>query len=193
MAASHCFHLISPQLLLVPSLVVFDYTSCDAKMSFSFAVGDIWAVIQVCERVADEIRNYRDAPRNFQQLGDQLHLFQQTLRYIADEASQDAETSQQLDTIKAIADHCLRPIQAFLDTMKTYEDSLGPSKSFMSMGRIGKRWHWSVKYLGQVDGLRQLVMSDMVAIIAIQGTQQRSDSCGSSSGKLLKADIFVKV
>ena len=47
-------------------------------MSFGYAVGDVITILNHFERVAIEVRNYRDAPQHFQQLSVELHLLQQT-------------------------------------------------------------------------------------------------------------------
>ena len=56
--------------------------------------------------------------------------------------------------------------------MQMVEGSFVTSKS--SRCRVGKELRYTMKVKRNMDELREVVLSDMSAIIAIQGTQQRS-------------------
>lgn len=48
-------------------------------MSFGYGIGDVIAVVNLFERIAQEVQNYRDAPPHFQQLGAELSLLSEPL------------------------------------------------------------------------------------------------------------------
>lgn len=141
-------------------------------MSFGFAVGDVLAVLNLFERVALEVRNYRSAPRHFQQLGVELHLLQRTLKRLLQIEPTTEDEVQQLEYIRAIAIHCHQPIQAFINKMQPSERSLGHARSCTTLSTIGRRLHWSLVAKNDVDELRKVIMSEMIAINMLLGMQQ---------------------
>jgi len=84
-----------------------------------------------------EPRNYKDAPAHFQQLSVELDLLSRTLRH----ASRLQPLSGTLDKIGAIATHCLIPLQAMADKMRSKEASLGHFQTTQSLVSIGTRIH----------------------------------------------------
>jgi hypothetical protein len=133
-------------------------------MSFGYAVGDICAVLNLIERVAHEVRNYRNAPAHFQQLRLELDLMQSTLQQILHmEPSDDVEHAN-LQRIRVIAMHCLQPLQAFISKMHGKEPSLGHFRTTRSLSSFGTRLHWSMVSKSDVDDLRKIILSEMVAI-----------------------------
>ena len=143
-------------------------------MSFGFAVGDVIAVVQLFERVATEVRNYRDAPQHFQQLGTELHLLQRTLQRLLQVEPNDEDEREQLEQIRAIALHCHQPVQAFIHKMRPSNVSLGHVSSSRTLSTIGRRLHWSLVTRGDVDELRKVIMSEMVAVNMLLAIQQLS-------------------
>lgn len=141
-------------------------------MSFGYAVGDVFAIINLLERVAQEVRNYRDAPRHFQNLGIELHLLYEALQRVLDVQACDDGEAKQLDQIKAIAMHCQQPLLAFMEKMRPSETSLGPMRSTSTLSTIGKRLHWSLVTRKDVDELRQVIVSEMAAINMLMAVQQ---------------------
>lgn len=141
-------------------------------MSFGYGTGDVIAILNLFERVALEVRSYRTAPQHFQQLGAELQLLQRTLQRLLQTEPSGADEIEQLEHIRAIAIHCHQPIQAFINKMRPSEKSLGHSRSFTTLSSIGCRLHWSLITKKDVDELRKVVMSEMVAINVLLGMQQ---------------------
>jgi hypothetical protein len=75
-------------------------------MSFGYAVGDVIAVIGLLERIAQEVQNYRDAPRHFQQLGAELALLHSTIQCVLQVEATQAHEVEILERIRALAMHC---------------------------------------------------------------------------------------
>ncbi len=143
-------------------------------MSFGFAVGDVIAAVQLFERVAIEVRNYRDAPQHFQQLGTELHLLQRALQRLLQVEPNDEDEREQLEQIRAIALHCHQPVQAFIDKMRPSNISLGHVSFSRTLSTIGRRLHWSLVTRRDVDELRKVILSEMVAINMLLAIQQLS-------------------
>ena len=143
-------------------------------MSFGYAVGDVIAILNLLERVAVEIRNYRDAPRHFQQLGAELYLVQRTLQRLLQIEPIGEEDVGQIEQIRAVAIHCHQPLQAFVNKMRPSEKSLGHVQSSGTLSTIGRRLHWSLITKNDVDELRKVIMSEMVTINMLLGMQQLS-------------------
>ncbi|KAL6364712.1 hypothetical protein LRP88_00683 [Fusarium phalaenopsidis] len=112
-------------------------------MSFGYAIGDVVAVLGLIERVAIELRNYKDAPSHFQQLRVELDLVHSTLQHVLRLEPESDEERQTLDKIRAIVVHCSQPLQAMADKMRTKEGSLGHFRTTRSLSSIGTRLHWS--------------------------------------------------
>jgi hypothetical protein len=102
-------------------------------MSFGYAVGDVVAILNLFERVVKEIRNYRDAPRHFQQLQVELELLRNTIQLVLHLQATVPEEKECLERIRAILVHCQQPLQAFVDKMRLKENNLGP---------FSVRWHF---------------------------------------------------
>lgn len=140
-------------------------------MSFGYAVGDIVAVLNLIERVAHEVRNYRNAPAHFQQLQLELDLMRNTIQQLLYmEAADDVEHAS-FQRIRAIAMHCLQPLQAFISKMQGKEANLGHFRTTQSLSGFGTRLHWSMVSKADVDDLRKTILSEMVAISLLLGMQ----------------------
>ena len=141
-------------------------------MSFGFAVGDVVAILNLFERVVVEVRNYRNAPRHFQQLATELHLLQTTLQRLLHVEPADDEERAHLEYIRAIAIHCSQPLQAFVAKMRPSERSLGHIRSTGTLSTIGTRLHWSLITRQDVEEVRKVVLTEMTAINMLLGMQQ---------------------
>jgi hypothetical protein len=141
-------------------------------MSFGYAVGDVCAVLTLIERIAHEVRNYRNAPAHFQQLHIELSLMQNTIQHIIHMEPADDFEHANLQRIRAIAMHCLQPLQAFIDKMMAKESSLGHFRTTRSLSSFGTRLHWSMVTRVDVDDVRKIILSEMVAINMLLGMQQ---------------------
>ncbi|KAK0618888.1 hypothetical protein B0T14DRAFT_565795 [Immersiella caudata] len=136
------------------------------------SAGEIIAVLGLFERVILELRNYKDAPSHFQQLSIELDLLSSTLRHASQLRPSNDDERQTLDKIGAIAMHCLIPLQAMGDKMRSKEGSLGHFRTTRSLASIGTRLHWSMISRKDIDGLRTTILSEMLAINMLLSTQQ---------------------
>jgi hypothetical protein len=141
-------------------------------MSFGFSVGDFLAAIHTIKRVAEEVQSYKDAPRHFQQLSAELRLLHNTLQCVLHIQTTDSSELAGLDRIRMIAMHCHQPLQAFIDKMRPKETSLGHFRSAGTASTIGRRLHWSLIAKKEVEDMRKVIMSEMVAINVLLGVQQ---------------------
>lgn len=53
-------------------------------MSFGYGVGDVVAVLGLFERIALELRNYRDVPEHFTRLSTGLDFIRGTMKLVLD-------------------------------------------------------------------------------------------------------------
>jgi hypothetical protein len=140
-------------------------------MSFGFSIGDFFATLHLLKRAAEEIRNYRNAPTHFQRLLVELELLQNTIRQaIAAEPTNHGEKAL-IERIRAIALHCNGPLQMFLDKMRSKEGSLGHFRK-RTFSDVGIRINWSVLTRNDIDDLRKVILSEMVAINMLLSVQQ---------------------
>jgi hypothetical protein len=143
-------------------------------MSFSFGIGDILATLHLFKTIAVEIKNYRDAPANFQQLQVELELLQNTLSQVLHAEPSHGEERELIDRVRAIALHCHGPLQVFLDKMRPKAGTLGHFGKTTTIGNVGLRLHWSMVTQKDVEGLRKIVLSEMVAITVLLSMRQMS-------------------
>jgi hypothetical protein len=141
-------------------------------MSFGFGVRDFLASIQNLKRIAEEVQNYRNAPRHFQQLSAELRLLQNTLQCVLQVQTTDVNELANLERIRQIAMHCQQPLLAFIDKIRPKETSLGHFRTAGTISAIGGRLHWSLITRKDVEDLRKVVVSEMVAINVLLGMQQ---------------------
>jgi hypothetical protein len=103
----------------------FENTCPVVAMSFGFSVGDFIAFIGLVERVANEIREYKNAPQHFQCLAFELRALHSTLQTLLSQEPVDSYDAGHLERIRAMALHCQQPIQAFRDKMSAQMPVLG--------------------------------------------------------------------
>ncbi|RBQ77406.1 hypothetical protein FVER14953_01719 [Fusarium verticillioides] len=142
-------------------------------MSFGYGVGDVIALLGLFERIAIELRNYKDAPMHFQQLRAELDLLRGTLkRALSLEPESDAER-ETLEQIRAIVIYCAQPLQSMADKMRSKESNLGHFKTTRSLRSVGTRLHWSMVGIDDVQELRKTVMSQMAALSVLLSVQHQ--------------------
>lgn len=141
-------------------------------MSFGFGVGDCLAVIHNLKRIAEEVQNYKDAPQHFQQLNAELRLLQGTLQCVLQIQTTDVNELAGLERIRMIVMHCQQPLQAFVNKIRSKESSLGHFRSAGTISAVGERLHWSLIRRKDVEDLRKVIVSEMVAINILLGMQQ---------------------
>ncbi|EXL54410.1 hypothetical protein FOCG_05279 [Fusarium oxysporum f. sp. radicis-lycopersici 26381] len=141
-------------------------------MSFGYAVGDVIAILGLFERIAIELRNYKDAPMHFQRLCAELDLVRSTLKHVLMLEPESPAERQRLEKVRAIIMHCGQPLQSMAEKMRAKESSLGHFKTTRSLSSIGTRLHWSMIAQGDVEELRKTIMSQMAAINILLSVQQ---------------------
>ncbi|KAK7926855.1 hypothetical protein PG985_003853 [Apiospora marii] len=141
-------------------------------MSFGYAVGDVIAVLGLFERIAIELRNYKDAPAHFQNLSLELDLIRNTLQQVIRQEPENEAERETLEQIRAIILHCQQPLQTWAAKMRSKEASLGHFRSTKSLSSIGTRIHWSMIAKNDIDELRKTILSEMGAIMLLMGVRQ---------------------
>lgn len=136
------------------------------------SAGELIAILGLFERVAIELRNYKDSPAHFQHLGVELDLLRSTLRHALQLRPENDDERHTLDKVGAIATHCLQPLQALAEKMRAKESSLGHFRTTGSLVNIGTRVHWSLIARKDVDELRKVILAEMVAINMLLSAQQ---------------------
>ncbi|KAJ5063485.1 hypothetical protein J3E74DRAFT_472435 [Bipolaris maydis] len=140
-------------------------------MSFGFGIGDLLAVLGLFERIATELKNYRDAPAQFQNLSVELDLLQHTLKHVIQTQTDDQDNKQIHEQIRAIVNHCHQPLQAFIDKLLSKERSLGHYRT-ARLNDVGIRMKWSMVTQKDVEELRKVMLSEMAAINMLLSVQQ---------------------
>ncbi|KAM0230499.1 hypothetical protein ACHAPO_009264 [Fusarium lateritium] len=141
-------------------------------MSFGYGVGDVIAVLGLFERIALELRNYKDAPMHFQQFRAELDLVHSTLKHVLSLEPDCKEEFQTLEQIRVIVIHCSQPLQVMVNKMRSKESSLGHFRSTRCLSSIGERLHWSMIAQSDVDTVRKTILSQMAAINLLLSVQQ---------------------
>lgn len=162
-----------------------------SKMSFGFGVGDVIAVLELFERIAREIRQYRGAPRHFQELQVELGLMKSTLSHVLQIQPQSPDETASIEQIRAIALHCQQPLLDFIEKLRRREPSLSHFKTAGTLAAVGTRLHWSLVSRADVEDLRRILLSEMLALNVLLGTHQMYayPSLQSSTIKLTEKDF----
>lgn len=138
-------------------------------MSFGFSVGDFIALLNLVERVASEVKSYKDAPRHFQNLAFELAALHGTLQHVLRLKSSDLDESDSLEKIRAVALHCQQPVQSFRDKMYGFDQALGHYRTASVALTLKRRLHWSLIQKADAIELRECVASQMIAINVLIG------------------------
>lgn len=146
-----------------------------SNMSFGFGVGDVIAVLGLFERIAREIEQYHAAPRHFQELQVELGLMKSTLSHVLQIQPQCPDETASIEQIRAIALHCQQPLLAFIEKMRRREPRLGNFRTTSTLTTVGTRLHWSLVSRADVEDLRRVLLSEMLALNVMLGTHQLCD------------------
>jgi len=141
-------------------------------MNFGVSVGDIIAVVGLVERVAKEVRSYKDAPSRFQNLAAELDLLQSAFRNVMQLQPFHIADIGHVDHIRALVIHCQQPLQQFIDKMHLQESSLGHKRLGPSFTAFRTRLHWSLIEQSDIEDLRQVVLSHIAAVNMMLGMYQ---------------------
>lgn len=142
------------------------------KMSFGFGVGDVIAVLGLFERIGREIQQYHGAPRHFQELLVELGLMKSTLSHVLHIQPQSPDETASIEQIRAIALHCQKPLLDFIEKMRRREPSLSHFRTAGTLAAVGTRLHWSLVSRADVEDLRRVLLSEMLALNVLLGTHQ---------------------
>lgn len=141
-------------------------------MSFGWAAGDVLAVINLFERVIVELRNYRHAPTHFQQLHVELNMHLATIQTVLTVEPDMPGQFVIVQRMRAIATSCQDPLNRLIEKMHSKDKVLGNFRSTAALHGVGTRLHWSMVARGDVEGLRNELLSKMLAINILLGTLQ---------------------
>ena len=116
------------------------------------------------------MRSYQDAPVHFQRLAIELGFLSQVCEQVFQLQPSCPEEKVQVERLRAIAMQCLGPLKEFETKMKRYDNTLGWN-AWTSNPKKRKRWsnfkkqlHWSTIDRHQVDELRAILTSEILAI-----------------------------
>lgn len=97
-------------------------------MSFGYAVGDVIAILGLFERIAIELRNYKDAPMHFKRLCAELDLVRSTQKHVLILEPESPAERQTLEKVRAIIMHCRQPLQSMAEKMRAKKAAWATSK-----------------------------------------------------------------
>jgi hypothetical protein len=127
------------------------------------------AIAGLIERIVVEVKSYKEAPHHFQRLAIELDFLSKVCHQAFHLVSSRVDEQVRLERVRAIALQCLGPLQDFEKKMRSYENTLGPTNC-SSNSRKGwarsfkKRLHWSAIARHEVDELRAILTSEILAI-----------------------------
>lgn len=139
------------------------------------SVGDVIAVAGAIERIVAEVKSYREAPLHFRRLAIELDFLGQVCNHVFTLQPTLPEERSHIDRIRAIAMHCLGPLRVFEDNMRSYDNTFGIHGAAYASGvaaggglvklrNFKKRVHWSAITRHEVDELRAVLTSEILAI-----------------------------
>ena len=136
----------------------------------SIGVGDVIALVGLVERVATELRHYRDAPAHFQQASAELHFFRAVLSRLLKMDSDDGEDPEWLGLIRASAIRCQKPLVEFLEKLKPKDTllGLGHRGTTLSLTAVKHRLHWSLIARKDLEDLREVVTTTIIMLVGMQ-------------------------
>jgi hypothetical protein len=146
------------------------------------------ALAGLIERITAEVNSYRNAPQHFQRLSLELSFLSQVCNQLMQLSPDDSHDISQLERIRAIALQCLGPLTSFEEKMRKYDKVLGPDKwkvdassktgggvareAQEKLSEFRKRLHWSMIERKEVDELRTILASEILAINTLLSVQQ---------------------
>lgn len=167
----------------------------------SGSIGDFVAIAGVIERIVTEVKAFNEAPLQFQRLAIELDFLSKVCHQVFELRPSNAEDLAQLERIRAIALHCLGPLKDFENKMKGYESALSsgsePKSKSGNWSRVKKRLHWSAIARHEVDELRAILTSELLAINSLLSLQRWYLShpypCVGVFAKLFQAGITSSI
>jgi len=137
------------------------------------------AIVNSTNRIIYEVNSYRSDPHHFQRLSIELGFISKVCTQILSlEPSLPSETIQ-LQRIRAIVMQCLGPIQDFEKKMRRYDRSLATDAWKNENKGVGervkeykRRLHWSMIERKEVDELRAILASEILAVNTLLSVQE---------------------
>jgi hypothetical protein len=133
------------------------------------SIGDLIAIAGLIERIVVEVKSYKEAPHHFQRLAIELDFLSKVCHQAFHLIPSRVDEQARLERVRAIALQCLGPLQDFEKKMRSYDNTLGPG-NYIDKSKKGwiqsfkKRLHWSAIARHEVDELRAILTSEILAI-----------------------------
>lgn len=144
---------------------------------------DILAIAGTIERIFGEIKSYREAPDHFRRLAVELDFLGKVCNQVFTLQPTLPDEWAQVERLRAISMQCLGPLHSFEEKMRSYHNTFGiqadqtctPSTSCSwtirdlrhRKARVAQRLHWSAIARHEVDELRAILTSEILAINTI--------------------------
>lgn len=149
------------------------------------SLGDVIAFAGLIERIIVEVKSYRSAPEHFQRLALELAFLGQVCNQINQLEPMSQGEIAHIQRMRAISMQCLGPLRAFEEKMRKFDSVLGVetwkggngnTKSLpqRKLENFRQRLHWSMIEKREVDELRAILASEILAINTLLGAQQWS-------------------
>jgi hypothetical protein len=125
--------------------------------------------------MVNEIRAYQAAPLHFQRLALELGFLSSVCKQVFELRPSLPDERLYIERIRAIAIQCLGPLQQFQAKMANFENTLGidgtqcsairnKKRKRESFKHFRKQLHWSAIARHDVDELRAILTSEILAI-----------------------------
>ncbi|KAM5386027.1 uncharacterized protein FOBCDRAFT_208364 [Fusarium oxysporum Fo47] len=133
------------------------------------SIGDLIAIAGLIERIVVEVKSYKEAPHHFQRLAIELDFLSKVCHQAFHLIPSRVGEQARLERVRAIALQCLGPLQDFEKKMRSYDNTLGPGNCIGKskqgwIQNFKKRLHWSAIARHEVDELRAILTSEILAI-----------------------------
>lgn len=123
------------------------------SMSFGFSVSDFALVCKVIVDIRSTLDNARGSRAEYQELLHELKCLDDALQHLERLGNQDVPLAT-LESIKASAVICQRPLQEFLGRIKRYERCLGESAKEGALATNMAKLRWRICEQGEVRRLQ---------------------------------------
>ncbi|KAE8445214.1 hypothetical protein EG329_013586 [Mollisiaceae sp. DMI_Dod_QoI] len=163
-------------------------------MPFGVGVGDFIAVGSLIAKIAVELRKNGEAAPAYQYLLLELEALDRALQQLQDLRPSQHELLQ-LNSIRATALSCARPLQEFLDKIIKFESRLGTFalKNNRSKG-FPRRMQWRMMYKDDVVELRTILGSHVATINLLLMTQTvRSITLAENDRAEVASELKLKI
>lgn len=144
-------------------------------------IGDILAVAGAIEKIIGEVKYYREAPIHFRRLAIELGFLGQVCNQVFTLQPTLPDERAHIERIRAISMQCLGPLRSFEEKMRSYHNTFGIQANRNSTAstswsivkwrdrkpKAAQRLHWSAIARHEIDELRAILTSEILAINSI--------------------------